>query len=155
MSRTSNASQPPPAPTRRIRLLLVEDELSTVFAVREFFALAGYDVDCAAGLKESAALIERNRYQAVITDLHLSAQRSGEGMLVAEYARRHNPSACIVMLTGYGSETTAEDAHRCGVDMYRTKPVELAQLSAFLGRKIGGDGNYEPANEWEPRWRKH
>src|SRR5262249_52456131 len=111
--------QPPRARTsRRVRLLLVEDELSTVFAMREFFAQAGYEVDCASGLNESILLLDRQQYDAVITDLHLSVHRNGEGMRVAWQARKRNPNACIVMLTGFGNECTEEEARRCGVDMY-------------------------------------
>lgn len=138
----------------RIRLLLVEDELSTVFAMREFFAQAGYDVDCAAGLNEAAALIDSQMYDAVITDLHLSRFRTGEGMRVAWHARRRNPKACIVMLTGFGTETTEEEAHRCGVDMYQTKPVELAHLSSFVDLVLQRDPDGS-RRELEPRCRQH
>ena len=124
----------------RRRLLVVEDELSTVFAMREFFALAGFDVDCAAGVKDTSVLLERCAYDAVITDLHLAPQRCGEGMLVAEHARSRNPLAAIVMLTGYGSDATAEQAHRSGVDLYQTKPVGLSTLRDFLDETITGRG---------------
>ena len=152
MSRTSQGAGKPSG--GRARLLLVEDELSTVFAVREFFALAGYDVDCAAGFEESAALIERNGYHAVITDLHLTG-RNAEGMLVVQCARRRNPNACIVMLTAYGSDATVEEAYRCGVDMYSTKPVDLRTLSAFLGGRIAGAHDTEPIDAWKPRCSIH
>ena len=140
----------------RIRLLLVEDELSTVFAMREFFAQVGYDVDCASGLNEAATLIDRHVYEAVITDLHLTTYRSGEGVRVAWHARRRNPHACIVMLTGYGGETTEEEAQRCGVDMYQTKPVELAHLSAFVDLVLQRDhDDAAKPRELEPKWRQH
>jgi len=137
----------------RIRLLIVEDELSTVFAMREFFAQSGYEVDCASGLNEAATLMDQRLYEAVITDLHLTAHRCGEGMRVAWHARRRNPKACIVMLTGFGGETTEEEAQRCGVDMYQTKPVELAHLSAFVDLVLHDhDGG---SREVEPKWRQH
>jgi DNA-binding response OmpR family regulator len=138
-----------------IRLLLVEDELSTVFAMREFFAHAGFEVDCAVGLGEAALLLDQHFYSAVITDLHLTTYRCGEGMRVAWHARRRNPSACIVMLTGYGNETTEEQARRCGVDMYQTKPVELADLSAFVGSALGRDPRAAQPRDLEPKWRQH
>jgi two-component system, NtrC family, response regulator HydG len=138
----------------RIRLLLVEDELSTVFAMREFFAQAGYEIDCASGLNEAALLLDQHIYDAVITDLHLTRYRCGEGMRVSWHARRRNPRACIVMLTGYGTETTEEEALRCGVDMYQTKPVELAHLSAFVDVVLRRDAHVVPDRE-EPKWRQH
>ena len=35
------------------KLLIVEDEISTVFAMREFFSFNGYQVDCAPGETEA------------------------------------------------------------------------------------------------------
>lgn len=134
-------------PGRRFRLLLVEDELSTVFAMHEFFTHAGYDVDCASDLSAAVTLIDHRPYDAVITDLHLTTRRHGEGLKVAWHARCSHPHACIVMLTGYASDSTEEEATRCGVDMYQTKPIDLADLTAFLdvalhGRRRPGEPDF-------------
>lgn len=139
----------------RIRLLVVEDEPSTVFAMREFFGQAGYEVDSASELEGAAALLEAHVYEAVITDLHLTKLRQGEGMLVASHARRRNPQACIVMLTGYGNEATEERAQRCGVDMYQTKPVALPHLRAFVNLVLGREADGAPAAEGDPTWPRH
>jgi DNA-binding response OmpR family regulator len=116
----------------RTRLLIVEDELSTVFALRSFFVLAGFDVDCASGLREGLLLLERHEYDAVITDLQLTPKRGGEGLIVATRARERNPRAGIVLLTAFGSDATERRARECGVDLYFTKPVELPALRANI-----------------------
>jgi DNA-binding response OmpR family regulator len=154
--RTSHGQPPHRIPVaRRVRLLIVEDELSTVFAMREYFAQAGYDVDCASGLNESALLLDQHQYDAVITDLHLTVNRSGEGMRVAWHARRRNPQACIVMLTGFGNETTEEEARRCGVDWYQAKPVELAHLTAFVDLALTGEKDGARAFGTDVKCRQH
>jgi DNA-binding response OmpR family regulator len=116
----------------RTRLLIVEDELSTVFALRSFFALAGYEVDCAAGPRDALMLLDRHEYDAIITDLQLTPRRDAEGFAVAERARERNPGACVVMLTAYGCDATEQRAKRCGVDLYHTKPIELPHLMARI-----------------------
>ncbi len=139
-------------PHGRVRLLLVEDELSTVFAMREFFAHAGYDVDCASDPGDAVALLDRRPYDAVITDLHLTTHRDGEGLEIASHARRYHPHACIVMLTAYATDATAEEAARRGVDLYQTKPVELGELSAFVDVTLHRDR--EPGDPGL-RWSQH
>jgi two-component system, NtrC family, response regulator HydG len=121
--------------------------------MREFFAMVGYDVDCASGLSDALQLLDRHAYDAVITDLHLSTQRCGEGMRVAWHARRQHPEACIVMLTGYGTDTTEEEAQRCGVMLYQTKPVELAQLSAYVDSVLHRDRGAAIGREVDFKWR--
>ena len=132
MRSADGASRSRSAGPASIRLLLVEDELSTVFAMREFFTQGGYDVDCATGVDAALELVEQKRYDAVITHLHLTKLRSGEGMAIARRAREQNPHACIVMLTAYGSEAVEHEATRCGVNLFHTKPVALTRLSEFV-----------------------
>lgn len=139
----------------RIRLLLVENEISTMFAMREFLTQVGYAVDCATGLQDAASLLDEHLYQAVITDLHLTTYRCGEGMRVAWHARRRNPHACIVMLTGYGNDGTEAEARRSGVDMYQTKPVALDHLSAFVELMLQPDHDPAKRQELERKWRQH
>ncbi len=134
----------PHADHPRPRLLVVEDELLTVFALRSFFALAGYEVDCAAGPAEGLGLLDRNEYDAVITDLHLTPTRRSEGMAIARSARLRNAHACVVMLTAYGTESTEQEARRCGVNVYRTKPVELPWLTNDIERVLNGYGRPAP-----------
>jgi DNA-binding response OmpR family regulator len=120
--------------------LIVEDDLVAIFALRHFFAVAGYDVDCAAGPIEALRLLDQNPYHAVITDLHLLPGRHSEGMRIAAHARTRNPRACVVMLTANGSDLTEAEALRSGVDVFRTKPIELGQLAACVCRVMTDHG---------------
>jgi DNA-binding response OmpR family regulator len=133
------------------RLLIVEDEISTVFAMREFFSFNGYRVDCASGESDAMALLDRGAYDVVITDLHLTPQRCAEGMSVLARARSRNPRALIVMLTAYASEGSEHEAHSHGVNLYETKPVGLAKLAASIEAARHERAAYAKANtngEW-------
>jgi CheY-like chemotaxis protein len=127
----SDSPRPQPAAAGR-RLLIVEDELSTIFAMREFFAFQGYVVDCAAGATEALALLGRSQFDVVITDLHLTPLRCAEGLQVLTRARQNNPRAVILMLTAYASEASEQEAYRGGVTLYETKPVALAKLAESI-----------------------
>ena len=115
-----------------LKLLIVEDEVSTVFAMREFFTFTGYHVDCVTSAAEAAFLLERRRYDVVITDLHLTPNRCAEGMTVLARARSLSPQSLIVMLTAYGTERSEREAYETGVNLYETKPVGLAELAARI-----------------------
>ena len=115
-----------------LKLLIVEDEISTVFAMREFFSFTGYQVDSATDATEATRLLERSRYDVVITDLHLTPNRCAEGMTVLACARSLNPQALVVMLTAYASAESERDAYSGGVNLYETKPVGLAELAARI-----------------------
>ena len=115
-----------------LRLLIVEDEISTTFAMRTFFTHYGYQVDCASSPTDARILIDRNRYDAAIIDLHLTSSRRREGLGVLSHARTQNPRGVIIMLTAYSSDVTAREARGIGVDLYETKPVRLEDLASSI-----------------------
>ena len=141
-----------PERPRVLRLLIVEDEISTVFAMREFFAFEGYQVDCAGGAMDAMRLLDVNRYDVVITDLHLTPSRRAEGMMVLTRARTLNPRALIVMLTAYGSEESEREAYRCGVTLYETKPVGLVVLAARIEAALNHESSAPQASA-DGQWR--
>jgi len=150
MQPVSSSDHQPDAPSRGRRLLIVEDEISTIFAMREFFSFNGYHVDCAAGATDAMVLLDRGSYDVVITDLHLTPHRCAEGMSVLTRARRLNPGATIVMLTAYTSEGSEQEAYRNGVNLYETKPVGLAKLAACIESARDGStqSSMKSGGEW-------
>ena len=151
MQPVSSSDHQPAASSRGRRLLIVEDEISTIFAMREFFSFNGYHVDCAAGATDAMVLLDRGSYDVVITDLHLTPHRCAEGMNVLTRARRLNPGATIVMLTAYASEGSEQEAYRNGVNLYETKPVGLAKLAACIEAERT-DGPMQPAEKSGGKW---
>ena len=150
MQPVSSSEHQPDASSRSRRLLIVEDEISTIFAMREFFSFNGYHVDCAAGATDAMVLLDRGSYDVVITDLHLTPHRCAEGMNVLTRARRLNPGATIVMLTAYTSEGSEQEAYRNGVNLYETKPVGLAKLAACI--EAARDGSTQPSLKSGGEW---
>ena len=93
---------------------------------------------------------------AVITDLHLTVHRKGDGMRIAWDARRRNPEACIVMLTGYVNDTTEEEARGAAASTcFGRSSVELAHLSAFVDLALNGDKSGARAWKRIRKWRHH
>ena len=117
----------------RSNLLLVDDEESILFALRRYFSLAGYSVDCARQADEACALLDNKRYGAVIADVALSEGGGREGLEVVGHARRTNPNARIIMLTAYGSPELEREAFLRGIDVFVQKPKALSELAEIVG----------------------
>ena len=121
------------------RLLVVEDNASTSFALHAFFRSSGYDVDAAADRTTALQLLGDQRYEVVITDLNLGAPGSNEGMEVVADARRRHAHACIIMLTAFGSAAVEREARHRGADLFCAKPVALRDLSLFIDKVLRRD----------------
>jgi DNA-binding response OmpR family regulator len=118
--------------TRRTRLLIVEDELSIVFAVREFFTSAGYTVDCAMSVAECQRLLAANQYEVIITDVHLTPSRRSEGLYLVRCALEACPSIRAIVLTAYGSAQLEQEARESGADAFFAKPMALPSLASMV-----------------------
>jgi DNA-binding response OmpR family regulator len=132
---------PPIAPTLTVatRLLVVEDNASTSFAIRAFFQSAGYDVDAVADRASAIGLLDDKQYEVVITDLNLGSTQSHDGMDVVSDTRRRLAQACIIMLTAFGSAAAEGEARRRGADLFCAKPVALRDLSSFIDKVLRRD----------------
>src|SRR5262245_37616289 len=123
---------------RPTRLLIVEDELSIVFALREFFASAGFVVDCAMTVGECEQLLAENDYAVLITDVHLTPNRRKEGLHLVRRAHEQRPGVRAIVLTAYGSPDLEEEARQCGADAFFAKPMALPVLASTVEQFVGG-----------------
>ncbi|HEX6184721.1 MAG TPA: response regulator [Pyrinomonadaceae bacterium] len=127
-------AQPVHAEAARARatLLLAEDDRSLRRYLEVVLRRAGYEVLTAAdGLEAMKALLS-TRVDAVVTDAlmpHLS------GHELCRFVRNHPQlkSLPVVLLSGEDSAARSEEA---GADVYLSKPVPAAELSASLARLL-------------------
>lgn len=116
----------------RHRLLIVDDVEAILFAMREYFSMRGFDVDCARQKEEALALLGEERYAAAIVDLRLTGSQSIEGLELADAVRKRWPSTRIIMLTAYGSPGIEAEARARGVDAFLHKPHPLPDVARIV-----------------------
>lgn len=118
---------------RPIQVLVVDDEPDVRDLLVEYFHEAGYEVVAAASGTEAVAEITRHpsKYGLIISDLQLPGV---DGLGVLKAAKAGNPSATVIIVTGYASVDSAVRAVRLGAYDYLTKPFTLAQLEAIVTR---------------------
>ncbi|MCL4811296.1 MAG: response regulator [Vicinamibacteraceae bacterium] len=114
-------------------VLIVDDDPDILELLSEYFAHRGLKVAAASDGRAAVSAIERDpaRYGLVVTDLQLPGV---DGLGVLEAARAANPSAYVVIITGYASLDSAIQAVRLGAYDYLTKPFSLGQLEVVLRR---------------------
>ncbi|MBA2409901.1 MAG: response regulator [Gammaproteobacteria bacterium] len=109
-------------------ILIVDDERAILFAMREYFAAFGYDVDCARDKQEAKALLDHRTYAVLISDLRLSGAGDTDGLDIAAYARARNPAMRSILLTAYGTPEIERSAHALGIDVCLSKPRPLDEI---------------------------
>jgi ActR/RegA family two-component response regulator len=68
------------AESGRRTLLVVDDEESICFSMREYFSQHGFQVDTASEMEEAEGLIKATDYKVIIQDLRLGLTRHPDGI---------------------------------------------------------------------------
>ncbi|HEX9163811.1 MAG TPA: response regulator [Thermoanaerobaculia bacterium] len=112
------------------RILLVDDEKSILFALRQYFLQQGYVVDSAMTSEQALELLAAEHYAVAIVDVELRGSRdSSDGINLAYFIRRHAPATAIIILTALETSETAQRAREAGVHSFLQKPAPLSQIA--------------------------
>jgi PAS domain S-box-containing protein len=106
-------------------ILFVDDEEVIRKSFTRELQMEGFQVTPVASGEEAAGLLERERFDLVITDLVMPGV---DGFGVLKASKRLAPMTSVIILTGYGDMGSAIDALRLGADDFTLKPCEIEEL---------------------------
>jgi two-component system, NtrC family, response regulator AtoC len=113
------------------RVLLVDDEPSVLFALKELVRARGWEPLLARSGAEALGLVDRA--DAVVTDFAMPGM---DGMELLRAIRERDESLPVVMLTAHGSERLAVRAIKAGAYEYVTKPFDVDETTIVLERAL-------------------
>lgn len=110
-------------------ILVVDDNLSFRRRFARSFADRGYQVGEAETLIEACDYIKNHQKSYVVLDLKLEKE---SGLDILRELKKIDHTTRIIVLTGYGTISTAVEALKLGAENYLTKPVDTdTVLRAF------------------------
>lgn len=120
-----------PAPLAGLRCLVVDDDPAILDGSRALLEQWGCEVECVATGAEAIARLGTGdiHFDAVLCDLQLAGE--GDGVDVIEAAKRLQPDALAVLVSGATGPEVLQRLRHGGV-MLLTKPVPPAKLRALL-----------------------
>jgi ActR/RegA family two-component response regulator len=113
-------------------ILIVEDEQTISFAMKSYFSVSGFEVDCAMELEEAQAFLSNLSYSVVVADLCLTGIGSEEGLEIITFVRQNCPKTKIVLLTAYKTAALEFEARRRGANFVLSKPQPLVIIKDIL-----------------------
>jgi CheY-like chemotaxis protein len=113
-------------------VLVVDDEAVVLTVLREALRRGGYRVTTAASAEEAIDLMQRRRFDLVLTDKNLPG---ASGLDVLRAARALSPAPAIVLITGYSSYDSAVEALDIGAHDYIEKPIHDVEDLRFRIRR--------------------
>lgn len=117
------------APSRRRRVLVVEDNMDVAAALRTKLELDGHTVTVAPDGATGLTRVLQDQPDVALVDIGLPGLN---GLEVARHARAAGYAGRMVALSGYGQHRDADAARRAGFDEYLVKPLDREQLRRCL-----------------------
>ena len=109
------------------RVLVVEDDEATCFALRDGLEYEGYSVLVATDGRSAVRIAEEEQPSLILLDVMLPEM---SGLDVCKQIRANNNDIPIIMLTARGQEVDKVLGLKLGADDYVTKPFSFMELMA-------------------------
>lgn len=107
------------------RVLVVEDDSTLAFALKEMLADHGYAISIAKDGDEALRIFRHKPFDIIITDLKMPGI---SGIELLKRAKEISPSTEVIVVTAYGSIETAIEALRLHAFDFILKPYPMNRL---------------------------
>ena len=125
---TPAAEEPIVTSTRKLRILIVEDDVHTAKVMSKILTRHGHDVLTASTVHEALEVLRTTRIDLLVSDLGLP---DGNGFqLMRELARTSDAKA--IAISGYGMDEDIERSSRAGFAAHLTKPIDVQKLQQTI-----------------------
>ena len=118
---------------KRPRVLVADDQLEMARTLADALEDAGYDAVAVGSGKTALAELEKDDFDAVVTDLRMPDISGLEVMAAAQAGGAERP---VLIMTAFGAIDSAIESIRKGAYHYLTKPFKNEELLIFLGRAL-------------------
>lgn len=120
---------PQPAPAHAIgRILVIDDDKSARLLLDRVLTRAGHDVRLVPSGEEGLKELGSHPFDAMITDKNLPGI---DGLEVLRRAKASWPLVQAIVITGFPTRETEDEASELGVFGYITKPFNIQDILAI------------------------
>jgi two-component system, NtrC family, response regulator AtoC len=117
----------------RGRILIVDDESNARAALSEILREEGYATETAADGFKALGKLDEFGPDVILTDLKMPGL---DGITFMEKARAAAPGASFVVMTAFGTISSAVEAMKKGAENYLLKPLDPEALGAVVERAM-------------------
>jgi DNA-binding NtrC family response regulator len=117
----------------RIHILVVEDEPGLCAGIQEALQREGYQVITASDGQKATERLKQRLYNLVIADVRMPGLSGAE---LLPQIKAMSPDTIVILMTAYGTVTTAVEAMKQGAYDYLPKPLDMRRLRALVGKAL-------------------
>ena len=114
-----------------VQVLIVDDEVSIRWVLRQALREAGYTVHEAESAEAARSLLGRHSLQVALVDINLPGE---DGLSFTKSLLKMIPDLAVLVMTGQDSMFHTIEAMKAGAYDYITKPYNRDELRAVIAR---------------------
>lgn len=113
----------------KFRLMVVDDEPIVGKRLKLMLEKESYSVESFIDAQTAISALEKRHFDIIITDLKMEGI---DGMNILKIARKKNPHAKVIIITGFGKKETATEAFNKGAFDFIIKPFKIDDLKQVI-----------------------
>jgi len=114
------------------KILIVDDDILVLEALRELLTSSGYEVRVASRGEEALEILDKEYFDLLILDVIMPKMTGFD--LCSEVRKRDDEMSKvkIIMLTAKTQSRDPTIEEKCGCDLYLTKPIDPVKLKELI-----------------------
>lgn len=120
-----------------VRILVLDDVQEAADAVQKILVKRGYEVIGFTDEEAAIDYVEEHPLDLAILDIKLKKM---DGVQVLRKLKEIQPDIRVIMLTGYPTHETVEEAMRLGANAYCLKPIDRSELEKKVDEVLSEAG---------------
>jgi DNA-binding NtrC family response regulator len=115
------------------RILIADDHDALRRGLARALSEAGHEIDEAANGNAAIAKLHESYFDVVLSDLKMGGS---DGLDVLRTTKSLHPSTAVILMTAFGSVTTAVEAMKSGAFDYVQKPFEIEEMEVKIEKAL-------------------
>ncbi len=120
------------------RILVIDDEAIVRVSCQRVLTPEGFDVIVVPSGREAIDRLEKERFDLVLTDLKMPDM---DGLEVLKTIKSRWPELIVIIITGYGTISTAVQAIKLGAFEYIEKPFTPEDILNIVKKALASAAN--------------
>jgi DNA-binding NtrC family response regulator len=117
----------------KTKILIIDDEMIMRESLAGWLKRDGHDVVSAASGEDAVQILKNSRFDILLVDIKMEGM---SGLDVLRLVKESDPDVAVVMITAYGSISTAVEAMKKGAYDYLLKPFDPDALGVLIDKII-------------------
>lgn len=118
---------------KKPNLLVVDDDSVTADMIVQALQRENYGITVVHGGEEAIREGSKQKFDLILTDLRMP---DATGLDVLEWFRKEQPEAIVVLMTAFGSSSSAIEAMQQGAYDYISKPFNIEELRILIRKAL-------------------